>query len=144
MTIQQLREDKALKNEVFRKSLASHQLSVMFGKETNKTISALERKTDYSWKAALILWQLKYERFIQPETKKWNTKKDDSVEMLSHLNDAFVILKLRYGLHQKTRKTIFPDKDSNLFLAEAIAYACLLYTSPSPRDRTRSRMPSSA
>ena len=25
-----------------------------------------------------------------------------------------------------------------------IAYACLLYTSPSPRDRTRSRMPSSA
>ena len=26
----------------------------------------------------------------------------------------------------------------------ARAYACLLYTSPSPRDRTRSRMPSSA
>ena len=25
-----------------------------------------------------------------------------------------------------------------------ILYACLLYTSPSPRDRTRSRMPSSA
>ena len=26
----------------------------------------------------------------------------------------------------------------------AVAGACLLYTSPSPRDRTRSRMPSSA
>ena len=26
----------------------------------------------------------------------------------------------------------------------AHTYACLLYTSPSPRDRTRSRMPSSA
>ena len=26
----------------------------------------------------------------------------------------------------------------------ADAYCCLLYTSPSPRDRTRSRMPSSA
>ena len=26
----------------------------------------------------------------------------------------------------------------------ALAWACLLYTSPSPRDRTRSRMPSSA
>ena len=25
-----------------------------------------------------------------------------------------------------------------------VAYDCLLYTSPSPRDRTRSRMPSSA
>ena len=28
--------------------------------------------------------------------------------------------------------------------AEALANYCLLYTSPSPRDRTRSRMPSSA
>ena len=26
----------------------------------------------------------------------------------------------------------------------AVRYGCLLYTSPSPRDRTRSRMPSSA
>ena len=29
-------------------------------------------------------------------------------------------------------------------LAEEIRQVCLLYTSPSPRDRTRSRMPSSA
>ena len=27
---------------------------------------------------------------------------------------------------------------------QTIGYICLLYTSPSPRDRTRSRMPSSA
>ena len=27
---------------------------------------------------------------------------------------------------------------------DALYYGCLLYTSPSPRDRTRSRMPSSA
>ena len=33
----------------------------------------------------------------------------------------------------------------NIFIfAIALAYTCLLYTSPSPRDRTRSRMPSSA
>ena len=31
----------------------------------------------------------------------------------------------------------------SLSLAKKL-YACLLYTSPSPRDRTRSRMPSSA
>ena len=34
-----------------------------------------------------------------------------------------------------------------VFIREAgylIVSACLLYTSPSPRDRTRSRMPSSA
>ena len=32
----------------------------------------------------------------------------------------------------------------NVFENEENAKACLLYTSPSPRDRTRSRMPSSA
>ena len=31
------------------------------------------------------------------------------------------------------------DADGN-----SLTYSCLLYTSPSPRDRTRSRMPSSA
>ena len=31
-----------------------------------------------------------------------------------------------------------------VFSINDIANACLLYTSPSPRDRTRSRMPSSA
>src|SRR5665811_2584025 len=30
------------------------------------------------------------------------------------------------------------------FAIEGFSEACLLYTSPSPRDRTRSRMPSSA
>ena len=30
------------------------------------------------------------------------------------------------------------------FLVAHVLYVCLLYTSPSPRDRTRSRMPSSA
>ena len=31
-----------------------------------------------------------------------------------------------------------------LFIVLPLVYTCLLYTSPSPRDRTRSRMPSSA
>ena len=31
-----------------------------------------------------------------------------------------------------------------IFPTHTEAFACLLYTSPSPRDRTRSRMPSSA
>ena len=39
------------------------------------------------------------------------------------------------------------NKQSNIYelkLAEMNIKICLLYTSPSPRDRTRSRMPSSA
>ena len=37
----------------------------------------------------------------------------------------------------------FPLGDNDIKLGE-IGGVCLLYTSPSPRDRTRSRMPSSA
>ena len=37
-----------------------------------------------------------------------------------------------------------PDASQTLFDVNAVNIDCLLYTSPSPRDRTRSRMPSSA
>ena len=44
-------------------------------------------------------------------------------------------------------KVSLPDK-SEKYMKTIVAFAntqgCLLYTSPSPRDRTRSRMPSSA
>ena len=40
-------------------------------------------------------------------------------------------------------KTFSPNKLMDSGFSEALA-DCLLYTSPSPRDRTRSRMPSSA
>ena len=48
---------------------------------------------------------------------------------------------------------VIPDNDNTFnFLVsllysqafQTLYYSCLLYTSPSPRDRTRSRMPSSA
>ena len=36
------------------------------------------------------------------------------------------------------------DKDSGAMFVDRYLYTCLLYTSPSPRDRQKSRMPSSA
>ena len=51
--------------------------------------------------------------------------------------------------HLEIHKILVVDDDVRLrtllqrFLEEQ-GYSCLLYTSPSPRDRTRSRMPSSA
>ena len=39
---------------------------------------------------------------------------------------------------------IQPDRAIAEDLLQEVYVACLLYTSPSPRDRTRSRMPSSA
>ena len=49
--------------------------------------------------------------------------------------------------HSPVAKEASPAKDVSPVVATAKADAkkiCLLYTSPSPRDRTRSRMPSSA
>ena len=37
-----------------------------------------------------------------------------------------------------------PLSPTSISIKRAVLYVCLLYTSPSPRDRTRSRMPSSA
>ena len=37
-----------------------------------------------------------------------------------------------------------PGIEEVVAVAETVSISCLLYTSPSPRDRTRSRMPSSA
>ena len=37
-----------------------------------------------------------------------------------------------------------PTPNLDRLAREGVVYTCLLYTSPSPRDRTRSRMPSSA
>ena len=55
---------------------------------------------------------------------------------------------------EKPDTSVFPNIDGDwsykriyedaLALARGLNKACLLYTSPSPRDRTRSRMPSSA
>ena len=49
----------------------------------------------------------------------------------------------------KVDKKLFAEKskeysDLNEIVYSAKKYACLLYTSPSPRDRSVSRMPSSA
>ena len=46
----------------------------------------------------------------------------------------------------ETFDLIFADPPYNLQLKNKLTRpdSCLLYTSPSPRDRTRSRMPSSA
>ena len=39
---------------------------------------------------------------------------------------------------------VLPNVVSDISIVGNLAYVCLLYTSPSPRDRTRHRMPSSA
>jgi len=55
----------------------------------------------------------------------------------SDIANPHVARAMQYVFPDETRSTAAPDRS-------APAMSCLLYTSPSPRDRTRSRMPSSA
>ena len=59
--------------------------------------------------------------------------------------DSFGDLLSQFGLQVNpwTLKVILPVGIS-FYTFHGLSYVCLLYTSPSPRDRTRSRMPSSA
>ena len=50
----------------------------------------------------------------------------------------------KFGLMQITRQRVRPEVKINTAETCPSCKGCLLYTSPSPRDRTRSRMPSSA
>ena len=54
---------------------------------------------------------------------------------------VFSILALHHGILPPTINLDHPDPACDL---DYVPNTCLLYTSPSPRDRTRSRMPSSA
>ena len=63
--------------------------------------------------------------------------------------EAESLLNKLYGYHNGTvlfKPTKAKDNQFRLTFEWAKSYfiGCLLYTSPSPRDRTRSRMPSSA
>ena len=61
----------------------------------------------------------------------------DAAEELS-VTQAAISHQVR-GLEQRLGLKLFVRRNRSLLLSD-----CLLYTSPSPRDRTRSRMPSSA
>ena len=57
---------------------------------------------------------------------------------------AFVLFGVALDMHVADFKGILTSPRGTLIGLLAHSVLCLLYTSPSPRDRTRSRMPSSA
>ena len=86
--------------------------------------------------------------------KIWNLKKQGDLNEVKHLSAALNVnmviarLLVQRGISTfNEAKAFFRPRLSDLlnpFLMKDMDKACLLYTSPSPRDRTRSRMPSSA
>ena len=76
------------------------------------------------------------------------TKNRDFIKNLHHIDQIWEKLKLKCGdtLAVCDLRGKYKEKFTYSELADLITKVsfCLLYTSPSPRDRTRSRMPSSA
>ena len=62
--------------------------------------------------------------------------------------DKLGVSRLKQKIKEANKGLLFFEKrisqEKELLEKGLITYSCLLYTSPSPRDRTRSRMPSSA
>ena len=89
-----------------------------------------------------------------------------NTQVISDPQDLQAIYRLRYRVYCEERGFLAPadypdrlerdhfddhsvnfaafDQDGRIAAAVRLVGPCLLYTSPSPRDRTRSRMPSSA
>ena len=62
---------------------------------------------------------------------------------LSPQGEPMIVSVVTNGLSDDCNSVVLASADAWLRVA-GLGNACLLYTSPSPRDRTRSRMPSSA
>ena len=81
------------------------------------------------------------------ETETINTHEETAPESQEYVDEMVAkgeaALNAGQDEQQEQRPDWLPEKFSD---AEQLAqaYACLLYTSPSPRDTTASRMPSSA
>ena len=77
--------------------------------------------------------------------KRYDAYQDSGVEWLGEIPSHWEVGRLKNYIELITGYPFKSDKytDYGIKLARGIN-VCLLYTSPSPRDRTRSRMPSSA
>ena len=105
-----------------------------------------------------IIGQKRYDKFV----KRLNHNGDDGYALVLNINEEDIEqfteidhgdgeAGLRLGMADLLSSTTVTEvrTDGNFInangdLTRADSDACLLYTSPSPRDRTRSRMPSSA
>ena len=89
------------------------------------------------WEAELTSYRkdLKKEGILNPNEHSGYTALEDKVNTLLYLaRKSNSVVDLKHNI-----KLIFTDDIEGIVLS-----TCLLYTSPSPRDRQRSRMPSSA
>ena len=86
---------------------------------------------------------------VQPGDNFIHGESDESVFTYTSIvtpgNNPTIAIPVRNGMEVSVRHGKLADVyQSKIIIIGGRYQACLLYTSPSPRDRTRSRMPSSA
>ena len=102
------------------------------------SIKDLENITDISTHSIRV-WERRYQ-LLTPSRTNGNQRKYDISQLQTLLNIAF-LKKAGYKISKISNLT----KEETLTITKQIVDKdCLLYTSPSPRDATLSRMPSSA
>ena len=87
--------------------------------------------------------------YLKSKNKERNTYKEDeetdeTYRTRQGLKLALPIYYRNYIYNEEEREKLWIEKKMQKDLRNTKQWSCLLYTSPSPRDRTRSRMPSSA
>ena len=99
------------------------------------------------------LWQGDTDRFILTDGRLMLNDEGANSTVITHPitveNDYEIAIDFNLDFapsnsNMLTVDLIYRDEDNRLFFELGETGSCLLYTSPSPRDRTRSRMPSSA
>ena len=125
-----LQKDSSLRQSLTNKlnfSYISRRLQNM--KLTQRAIDIADDLTDLANPQSLVM--------IGLGQKRQGNKRESEKNLLLALQADPNNQQARYGLIESWFTNIRDKK-------ELPEYICLLYTSPSPRDRTRSRMPSSA
>ena len=90
-----------------------------------------------------------YDERLYPKAKAYPLKLGIIVHRMLHLWQIDKLTKEHINNIVRDITNTYPETEpaeiqSLAFEATTLVRGCLLYTSPSPRDRTRSRMPSSA
>ena len=99
-----------------------------------------------SIKEAANIFYHHFDRYKEHTLKHKRIKHSDIVPLIQKLlsNNWFVINQIGQSVQGRDIFLIAAGHGSNKIFMWSQMHGCLLYTSPSPRDRTRSRMPSSA
>lgn len=120
LIVQQMKNDQELRGQALRRNLIKHNQYELFSKKIKKEISVREKKVNNGWRYFYDLWELHFELFKHPQTPKWDMKGDASKEMIGYLDEAYLIIKLRYGFHNRMRQSIFKPEGSDELLEKLI------------------------